>query len=88
MKSKKGSMDHKVYRMSFLLHGLKATGCKWIFKRNMGLDEKVQTFKAKLVTKGYTHLEDIDYEETFSLVAILKSVCILLYIATHLDYEI
>ena len=39
------------------------------------------------MAKGYTQKEGIDYEETLSLVVMLKSICIL-FIVTHLDYEI
>ena len=63
-------------------------GCKWIFKRKRGIDGKVETFKARLVAKGYTKKEGVDYEETFSPIAILKSILILLSIAACLDYEI
>ena len=63
-------------------------GCKWIFKRKRGIDGKVKTFKARLVAKGYTQKEEVDYEETFLPVAMLKSIRILLSIATYLDYEI
>ena len=48
----------------------------------------METFKARLVAKGFTQKEGIDYEENFSLVAMLKSIGILLSIATCLDYEI
>ena len=63
-------------------------GCKWIFKIKRGIDGKVETFKARLVAKGYTQTEGVDYEETFSPIAMLKSIHILLSIAACLDYEI
>ena len=34
--------------------GIKPIGCKWIYKRKRGEDEKVSIFKATLVAKGYT----------------------------------
>ena len=52
------------------------------------MDGKVETYKARLVAKGYTQKEGIDFEETFSLVAMLKSIRILLAIAAALDYEV
>ena len=67
---------------------IKPISCKWIYKRKRGSDEKVETFKARLVAKGYTQREGIDYEETFSLVAMLTSIRILLSIAACLDFEI
>ena len=57
-------------------------------QEEIGIDGKVETFKARLMAKGYTQKEGIDYDETFSPVAMLKSIRILLSIATHYDYEI
>ena len=37
--------------------GVKPIGCKWIYKRKRGSDEKVQTFKSRLVNNGYTQEE-------------------------------
>ena len=44
--------------------------------------------KARLVAKGYSQKSGFDYEETFSLVVMIKSIRILLSIATYYDYEI
>ena len=40
------------------------------------------------MAKGYTQKEGVDYEETFSPVAMLKSIRTLLSIAAYYDYEI
>nr|GEU89722.1 hypothetical protein [Tanacetum cinerariifolium] len=69
--------------------GLKTMGCKWIFKKKTYMDGKVHMYKARLVAKGYTQTHRIDYEETFSLVAKIKSIRIILTIAAAFhDYEI
>ena len=67
---------------------IKHVGWKWVYKRKRGIDGNVETFKARLVAKGYTQKEGIDYDETFLLVAMLKSIWILLSIAAYYDYEI
>ena len=50
--------------------------------------EKLKPLKARLVVKGYTQKEGIDYKEIFSPVAMLKSFIILLSIVAYYDYEI
>ena len=67
--------------------GIIPIGCKWIFKRKIGLDGKVETYKARLVIKGYRQIQGIDYNKTFSPVTMLKSIRILLAIVTYYDYE-
>ena len=46
------------------------------------------TYKARLVAKGYHEKQGVEYDETFSPVAILKSIRIILAIAAHYDYDI
>ena len=48
------------------------------------MEGNVITYNAKLIAKGYCQRQRIDYDETFSLVAMLKSKMILLAIVAHL----
>ncbi len=61
---------------------------KWVFKQKLGCDGMVETYKARLVAKGFRQRQGIDYEDTFSPVAMLKSIRILLTIAAYYDYMI
>ena len=45
-------------------------------------------YKARLIAKGYTQVQGIDYEETFSLVARYESIRYLLAHAALQDWEI
>ena len=80
--------SNKVWELVEAPNGVKPIGCKWIYKRKRGVDGRVETFKAILVAEGFTQKEGIDYEETFSPVAMLKSIRILLSIVVVLDYKV
>ena len=89
MKSEMDSMyTNQVWTLVEPPIGVNPIGCKWVFKKKTDMDGKVHTYKARLVAKGYKQIHGVDYDETFSPVAMLKSVRILLAIAAYHDYEI
>ena len=53
--------------------GIISIGCKWIYKKK-SVDGKVEIYKDRLVAKSYSQCEGIDYQLTFSSVAMLKSI--------------
>ena len=61
---------------------------KWILKKKMDTDGNVTIYKAWLVPKRFSAISTVDYDETFSPVAMLKSVRIMLAVAAFYDYEI
>ena len=89
MKSEIGSMyENKVWTLTDLPVERRAIENKWFFKKKTDADGNVTIYKARLVAKGYRQVQGIDYDETFSPVAKLKSVRIMLAIAAYYDYEI
>ena len=55
MNSKIDSMhQNQVWDLVELPEGIVPIGCKWVYKRKLGPDGKVETFKARLVAKDYT----------------------------------
>ena len=89
MKSEMESMyANQVWSIVDPPEGIVPIGCKWVYKRKYGKDGKVETYKARLVAKGYNQRQGVDFDETFSPVAMLKSIRILLAIAAYYDYEI
>ena len=81
--------SNQVWDLVNVPNSIKPVGCEWVYKRKRGIDRNVETFKVRLVAKRYTQKKKgIDYDETFSPVAMLKSIKIFLSIAAHYDYEI
>ena len=77
-----------VYEKTELPDGCVAIGSKWVYKIKRDYNGKIVAFKARLVAKGYSQREGIDFDETFSPVAMIKSIRILLAISAHLDFEV
>jgi len=55
-------------------HDKNVIGTKWIFKNKLNENGDVIRNKARLVYKGYTQQEGIDFEETFAPVARLEAI--------------
>ncbi|GKB66171.1 retrovirus-related pol polyprotein from transposon TNT 1-94 [Tanacetum coccineum] len=63
-------------------------GTKWVFRNNLDENGIVSQNKARLVAQGYNQQEDINYDETYALVARLESIRILLAYACALDFKL
>ena len=78
--------ENKVWTLMDLPDDRQTIENKWIFKRKMDVDSSVTIYKARIVAKGFRQVQGVDYNEIFSTVAMLKSIRIMLAIATF--YEI
>ncbi|GJX42219.1 retrotransposon protein, putative, ty1-copia subclass [Tanacetum coccineum] len=80
--------DNDVWVLVELPPNAKTVGHKWLFKKKTDMDGAVHTFKSCLVANGFTQTYRVDYEETFSPVADIRAIRILITIAAFYDYEI
>uniref|UniRef100_A0A5B6ZV70 Integrase catalytic domain-containing protein n=1 Tax=Davidia involucrata TaxID=16924 RepID=A0A5B6ZV70_DAVIN len=68
--------------------GAQIVGCRWVFTVKQNPDGTIDRLKARLVAKGFTQTYGIDYTETFSPVAKLNSVRIIISLAANLDWPL
>ena len=63
-------------------------GSKWLYKSKLKVDSSIDKFKERLVAKGYSQQEGIDFEETYALVAKLNTIRLLVALSTKHNWRI
>jgi hypothetical protein len=61
---------------------------KWVFYNKQDEHGVVTRNKTRLVAKGYSQVEGLDFKDTFAPIARLESIRILLAYDTHYDFKL
>ena len=89
MKFEMDSMySNQVWTLVDAPEGVTPIGHKQVYQKKIRADGQVETYKARMMAKDFKQKQSIDYDETFSPVAILKSIQIMLTITAYYDYKI
>jgi hypothetical protein len=80
--------ENGIYSLIDLPPGRKPIGVKCVFKVKRDEHGAMSKHKARLVVKDYVYRHGIDYDEVFTPVARLDSVCLLITLTVHEGWEV
>jgi hypothetical protein len=63
-------------------------GSRWIYKVKKDVDGSVEKYKARVVARGFSQIEGIDYGETFAPVARYSSIRSILALSAQMGWRI
>ncbi|KAJ3686893.1 hypothetical protein LUZ61_016057 [Rhynchospora tenuis] len=92
----KAAMDEEIaaiekndtWKLVELQEGSQPIGVKWVYKKKMNAEGKIERYKARLVAKGYRQKAGIDYDEVFAPVARMETIRLLISLAAQFKWPI
>lgn len=81
-------IESKTWILCELPSGANVIDTKWVFKTKQDETGNIVRYKARLVARGFTQEEGLDYFETYAPVARISSIRTVLAIAAKEDFEL
>ncbi|GFR82579.1 reverse transcriptase [Elysia marginata] len=78
--------ENETFQITPLPAGSKAVGGRWVFAIKSGPNE--EKHKDRLVAKGYSQIQEIDYEKTFSPTARMTSIRTVIQLAVQNNLDV
>lgn len=92
MKAMKEEFDqiekNQTWELVNRLESKNVIGTKWLFQNKLDEDGKVIRNKVRLVCKGYTQIEGIEFDETYALVARIEEIQMFLVFVAFKDFKV
>ena len=81
-------MGNQTWKLVDLPPDYNPISCKWIFKKKKKVDGTIERFKTRLVAKGFTQKEGLDYFDTYAHVARIATIRVLIALTSIYHFEI
>ena len=81
-------LENHAYDLVKLPQGMKALRNKWVYILKTENNDSQLRYKVQLVVKGFNKKKGIEFEEIFSPVVKMSSICVALGLATRLNLEV
>ena len=66
--------ENEVFRLVARPKGKKVFKSKWVFRVKKNVDGSVEKYKARVMAKGCSQVEGVDYDDTFSPIVKFESI--------------
>jgi hypothetical protein len=81
-------MANDTWDLVSLPKGRKLVRCKWVYRTKYASNGSLEKQKSQLVSKGFSQVEGIYYNETFAPIAKMNSICLVLSLAVSHKWEV